>query len=172
MALKPSVYSQKCYCPYSPKKMMYTARKIPFMYSYSGNCAALVPMSTFMCLWVYHIFPESVHIFPAAEKADRSWKYINCPHHSHMNVEIGTVITQFLFWEYLFGIFGIVSLQCISILPERSRLHRWIRKHVCDQRSALDLLATINHSIYPAHTVALLGSLNFMRSTTSLAMFL
>jgi hypothetical protein len=30
-----------------------------------------------------------------------------------MNVEIGTKATHFLFWEYLFIIFGIVSLQCI-----------------------------------------------------------
>jgi hypothetical protein len=29
-----------------------------------------------------------------------------------MNVGIGTVATQFLFWEYLLRIFGIVSLQC------------------------------------------------------------
>jgi hypothetical protein len=29
-----------------------------------------------------------------------------------MNVGIGTVAAQFLSWEYLFQIFGIVSLQC------------------------------------------------------------
>jgi hypothetical protein len=32
-----------------------------------------------------------------------------------MNVGIGTVAAQFFFWEYLFRIFGIVSLQCISM---------------------------------------------------------
>ncbi len=30
-----------------------------------------------------------------------------------MNVEIGTQAPLFLFWEYLFQIFGILSLQCI-----------------------------------------------------------
>jgi hypothetical protein len=29
-----------------------------------------------------------------------------------MNVKIGTVAEQFLFWDYLFRIFDVVSLQC------------------------------------------------------------
>ncbi len=33
--------------------------------------------------------------------------------HSHMNVEIEAVAVLFLFWEYLFPIFGIGSLQCV-----------------------------------------------------------
>ncbi len=55
-----------------------TATAIPFIYSFSGNSTASAPISTFMCLWAIYeyIFPESVHIFPPAEKADPSWEYI------------------------------------------------------------------------------------------------
>jgi hypothetical protein len=41
--------------------LIYTATKIPFMYSFSGNWAAIF---TFTCLWAINIFPGSVHIFP------------------------------------------------------------------------------------------------------------
>jgi hypothetical protein len=39
-----------------------------------------------------------------------------------MNVEIGTETPIFLFWEYLFPNFGILSLQCAGVGPRERAL--------------------------------------------------
>jgi hypothetical protein len=46
-----------------------------------------------------------------------------------MNVKIGSVDAQFLFWKYLLWIFGIVSLQCTDLVTVESAA-----------RSAIDLV--------------------------------
>jgi hypothetical protein len=61
----------------------HTATKIPFMYTFSGNCSAAVPLSTF----IYYIFPGLVHIF-GCSKIDRPiLKYIIS--HRYMCVGFG-----------------------------------------------------------------------------------
>ncbi len=47
-----------------------------------------------------------------------------------MNVEIGTVAAQFLFWDYLFRIFGIGSLQCVH--------HGWLLEQLSGSQTAFE----------------------------------
>ena len=46
----------------------HTARTIQNKYSRERNCAASVPISTFMCLWAIYIFPRSVCLFCCRKK--------------------------------------------------------------------------------------------------------
>jgi hypothetical protein len=64
------------------------------------------PQSQFphSCVCERFIYSHDLSAYSAARKyVDRSCEYIN-----RSNVEIGTQVTQFLFWEYINGIFVAV----------------------------------------------------------------
>jgi hypothetical protein len=79
-----------------------------------------------------------------------------------MNVRIGTVATQFLSWEYLFRIFGIMSLQCRTEhgwkddFVKRKIIHRNPRSWAPSQYwASTPPPSPIYHSAFPAYSFSL-----------------
>ncbi len=80
-----------------------TAKKIRFMYSQKGNCAASIPISTFIYLWaIYSIYSQDRSAYSAAGNRQTDRGNIEIAHR-YLNVETGTEAVQFLFWEYFFS---------------------------------------------------------------------
>ncbi len=90
-------------------------RNLNFMYSQKRNCASSVPNATFLCLWAILLFPRSAHLF-SCSRIGRPIKGIYTSLTKNMYVA-----AEFLSWDYLFRIFGIVTSLVTRFLFESTK---------------------------------------------------
>jgi hypothetical protein len=64
-----------------------------------------------------------------------------------MNVEIGTETPIFLFWEYLFRNFGILSLQCIMNVLAECAGGYWYCDNSNDSQKVCSSLIIVAHEL-------------------------
>jgi hypothetical protein len=124
------------------------------MYSFSGNSAVSAPIWTFMCLLAIYIVPGSVYIFPPAEKAYRSWEYINRPQtHKCGNWDwdpdipfLGIFVSKFRY--FVFAALGGQNTSIISDEYERAKQYkiREITTGICPFKTLLSASGSIVES--------------------------
>jgi hypothetical protein len=112
-----------------------TIPKIRNKYSQKRHCAALVLISTFMCLWAIYIFPWSACLF--------CWRKICGPilglYKSLTDTwmwKLETETAQFLFWKYTNGTFVAVY----------STYYMYIQTRICFQKGIAQLQSQFPHS--------------------------
>jgi hypothetical protein len=87
----------------------YTILKIRNKYYQKRNCASSVPQFLHSCVCKRFIYSHNWSAYSAVGKyVDQSWESL-----TNMIIEIGTKVAQFLFWEYINGIFAAVQPKLI-----------------------------------------------------------
>jgi hypothetical protein len=86
-------------CFYSTRTCTRTLRQksllcIPFL-----DCAASVPISTFMCLWAVYILSGSVHIFGCSKIDKPILEIYKCLTHTYVSAGTGRQNIIILFWK-------------------------------------------------------------------------
>jgi len=98
---------------FSDSRTCHTARKIPFMFSFSAwNCAASVSVS--MCLWAINIFPGSVHIF-SCSRIGRQILGIYTVHRIEIDCGrtisfLGIFVSNFRYCAFTLGIWTFIHI--------------------------------------------------------------
>jgi len=93
-----------------------TARKIPFMYSFSGNCAASVLIFTFMYLWAIYIVPGSRGPYISSSRIGRPIEgiYKSLTYSYTWMWKLGLRPSYSFYGNICFEFFGILSLKCAA----------------------------------------------------------